>query len=260
MNALIGHTGFVGSNLREQYPFDAFFRSTDIGEIADREFDLVVCAGVQAKKWWAGLHPEEDWNGIQRLLDALGQVRARTMVLISTVDVYGLPIEVNESSPAGDGSHVYGRHRFAVEEFVRERFPCHHILRLPGLFGRGLKKNVIFDLIHGHELEKIHPGGVYQYYGLHRLREDIDRCREADLRRLNLATEPIATSDLVNQLFPQHAARIGHAAPPTAGRYDMQTEHAGLWPAATAPYLYDRQTILREIGEYVASYSEQEAT
>lgn len=48
MNALIGHTGFVGSNLREQHEFDVFFNSRNIEEIKGGEFDLLVCAGVNA--------------------------------------------------------------------------------------------------------------------------------------------------------------------------------------------------------------------
>ncbi len=42
--ALIGHTGFVGSNLLAEHPFDELYRSTNIETIAGERFDLVVCA------------------------------------------------------------------------------------------------------------------------------------------------------------------------------------------------------------------------
>ena len=58
--ALIGHTGFVGSNLASQHGYTDCFNSRNIGEIAGRCYDTVVCAGVQAVKYWANQHPEED--------------------------------------------------------------------------------------------------------------------------------------------------------------------------------------------------------
>ena len=47
-DALIGHSGFVGSSLLRQRPFEARFRSTDIAEARGRTCDLVVCAGAPA--------------------------------------------------------------------------------------------------------------------------------------------------------------------------------------------------------------------
>ena len=48
---LIGHTGFVGSNLLAKQNFDSICRSTDIETIRGRDLDHVVCSGVQAMKW-----------------------------------------------------------------------------------------------------------------------------------------------------------------------------------------------------------------
>ena len=48
MDALIGHTGFVGSNLTNKHTFPALFNSTNIEEMRGGTFDSVVCAGVQA--------------------------------------------------------------------------------------------------------------------------------------------------------------------------------------------------------------------
>ena len=56
--ALIGYTGFVGSNLLRQRPFDACFNSSNIDQIAGRSFDLVVCCGARAEKWKANADPE----------------------------------------------------------------------------------------------------------------------------------------------------------------------------------------------------------
>src|SRR5438045_4212543 len=112
-SALIGHTGFVGSNLASQFSFDDYFRSTNVAEMAGRDYGLVVCAGIQAKKWWANQNPEADWFGIQTLLNVLSTVSARRFVLISTVDVYPQRSGVDEESLINpDNNHAYGKHRF----------------------------------------------------------------------------------------------------------------------------------------------------
>ncbi len=44
------------------------------------EFDLLVCAGVNAVKWYANLHPEEDKAAIQILMDCLSTVKAKHFI------------------------------------------------------------------------------------------------------------------------------------------------------------------------------------
>src|SRR5205823_4842665 len=143
-----GHTGFVGSTLGRQHAFEACFNSTNIDDIRGRRFDLVVCAGVRAEKWKANIDPTGDAAGIARLQGALDEVAAARFVLISTVDVFARPTGVDEDSPVDTSTvHAYGRHRRALEEYAAGRFDA-TVVRLPGLYGRGLKKNIIYDLLH----------------------------------------------------------------------------------------------------------------
>src|SRR5687768_17147850 len=107
---LIGHTGFVGSNLARQTRFDATYNSSNIDTIAGEEFDLLVCSGVRAEKWIANANPEQDRAGIERLMSALKTVKAKQFILISTVDVFLTPIEVDESSVVEtEKLHPYGK-------------------------------------------------------------------------------------------------------------------------------------------------------
>jgi len=39
--ALVGYTGFVGSNLRVQYPFDDLYNSKNIADIEGKEYKTV---------------------------------------------------------------------------------------------------------------------------------------------------------------------------------------------------------------------------
>src|SRR5262249_39258513 len=116
MRALIGYTGFVGSNLDRQGMFHARFNSKNFQALANQEFDEVWCAGVQAAKWWANQNPEADWDRISALLRMLGTIKARRFVLISTVDVFACPIGVDETTvPVHYDLLAYGRNRLRVE-------------------------------------------------------------------------------------------------------------------------------------------------
>ena len=95
-SALIGYTGFVGSTLTRSFDFDALYRSTNIANIEGEKFDLLICAGAPAKKWYANQHPEEDGASINNLIEHLSKVEAKYFVLISTVDVFRNPIGVDE--------------------------------------------------------------------------------------------------------------------------------------------------------------------
>ncbi|MFH1555816.1 MAG: hypothetical protein ABII76_13285 [Pseudomonadota bacterium] len=246
--ALIGHTGFVGSNLRAQSAFDAGFNSSNIGDIRGRHFDRIVCAGVSAVKWWANQNPEQDLAGIERLMAELGHVEADLFTLISTVDVYGRPIGVSEDAlPERQGLHPYGLHRLQLEDFVAARFPNHRIVRLPALFGTGLKKNAIYDLIHQNRTEAINPDGRFQWYPLDRLSADLALVEQSDIPLVNFATEPVSMEDIRARFFP--GASLGPAAP-GAGLYDFRTLHAALFGGAGG-YILDRPAVFSALERFL---------
>jgi nucleoside-diphosphate-sugar epimerase len=246
--ALIGYSGFVGYTLDARIQPEARFRSTNIDEIRGRSFKHVVCAGVQAMKWWANLHPAEDRSQIDVLLDALKTVQTERFTLISTIDVYPSPRDVVEDSRIErQNQHAYGLHRLQVEDWVVERFPRVLILRLPGLFGPRIKKNVIFDMMHENNLDKIHPDGVFQYYDLRRLADDIDRAWDLGIDLLNVSSEPTATYEIRDRFFPD--IELGAIGTAPAG-YDMRSKHANVW-AGQNGYLYSKAQVLADLGDWL---------
>lgn len=261
-SALIGHTGFVGSNLDRPERFQARFNSQNFREMAGRRFEQLVCAGISAVKWQANRDPEADRARIAALEAVLATVEAGRVVLISTVDVHPTLTGADETSDchAAD-NHAYGRHRLAFEEFVRDRFATVHIVRLPGLFGPGLKKNVIFDLLHGNGLEAVNPASAFQWYDVGRLWSDLSIVVKHGLPVANLMTEPVATDSIVERFFP--GAAIGAKAGP-AVRYDVRTRHGALFggPAdegGGTGYIATAAQVLDAIGAYVASVREGKA-
>jgi len=248
--ALIGYTGFVGSNLARQREFAATYNSKNIEAIAGERFDLAICAGVSAVKWQANQDPDRDWAGIQRLIDGLDRARIGRLVLISTVDVYKTPVGVDEITPITvEGLHPYGKHRHALETWARDRFST-QVLRLPGLFGPGLKKNAIYDLLCDRRVEFIPPGGIFQFYNLARLSAHIDRVLELGLPVVNFAVEPIAIAEIAREIFQRELPGQPTAAPP---KYDMRTRYFQELGGFAPGYLRDRAQTLAELKTFVAS-------
>ena len=139
--------GFVGSNLAQKHPFDASFHSTDIEQAFQLEPDLCVYAGVRAEKYLAAKDPLADRERIDTAIRNIERIAPKRLVLISTIDVYPDPSNVDEMTRIEPGSHPYGANRFYLEQWVKEHIRESLIVRLPGLFGINLKKNFLFDLI-----------------------------------------------------------------------------------------------------------------
>lgn len=249
-SALIGFTGFVGGNLLRSRPFDELYNSSNVSEISGRRFDEVYFSAAKAEKWRINQDPDGDAAHIRELQRILGSIEAERLVLISTVDVYREPIAVDEATiPPREGLHAYGLHRLWLEDFVADRFASSLIVRLPGLFGPGIKKNVIYDLIHGNNVDRIHPGGEYQYYDLTRLSSDIDTAVTGGLELVNFATEPVSTARLAGEVFGRELeVPMGS----TAGRYDMRTAHGHLWGREDG-YLASADEVVAGIAAFVQS-------
>lgn len=147
MDALIGWTGFVGGNLIAQHEFGGQFNSRNIGDIAGKRFETVVCAAAPATMWAANKDPQGDLDNINALVSQLERIEANAFVLISTIAVLADSSGCDETSDRFEQDKSYGRNRRHLEERIAGLFDRCHILRLPALFGDGLKKNFVFDML-----------------------------------------------------------------------------------------------------------------
>jgi len=250
-SALIGYTGFVGGNICAQRPFTHLYNSRNIGDIDHHAFGLAVCAGVRAEMWIANQDPAADRARIQRLMDSLKTVSAKRFVLISTIAVYAVPVGVDEDS-ALDTSHAtaYGRNRRELEVFCGERFEDCLIVRLPSLFGAGIKKNVIFDFLYNNNVDRIDSRGVYQFYDLKQVWPDIATALGAGLRLVNFATAPATVAEIASESFGMTFRNVIPEAPYAS--YDMRTKYADLF-GGTGGYLAAKPEVLERIKAFVAS-------
>ena len=213
-------------------------------------FDTVVCAGAPAQKWIANREPKADRQKIDGLIAHLKTIQCKTFILISTVDVFKNPIGVDEDTPVDEsGLHAYGLHRRLLEKFVESHFPSYLIVRLPGLVGPGLRKNVIFDFLNDNNLHAIESRGVFQFYPMVNLWYDIQTALNAGLNLVHLTAEPISVADVSKKGFGKS---FDHALANTPATYDMRTRHAHIFDAP-GRYQYSSRETIQAIRAYAQS-------
>ncbi len=250
-NALIGYTGFVGSNILQQHSFDALYNSKNFHDMSNRSFGDVVCAGISAVKWVANENPDEDKRKIKLLEEILSTISANRFILISTIDVYPDISDKDESYDCSTTpNNAYGTHRLEFEQFCIKNFPDCYIIRLPGLFGNGLKKNVIYDLLHHNCLEMINPASSFQYYDLSNTWIDIEKVIANELHLINLFTEPIETQTIIDRYFSDETLENLGSSPTPEMHYALKSQHADHWSNPNG-YLYNKSQVLEQLSSFI---------
>jgi nucleoside-diphosphate-sugar epimerase len=146
--AIIGANGFVGKAITK-----VFFQSGkyDVVQVVREnyesikaqkiKFDLIIHTAMPSKRWWAANNPLDDFDSTVKLTaEILYNWDFKKIALISSV------------SARLQTDHSYGRHKHLAEILVSDFSKENVIFRLGGLFGKGLDKGVIFDMIEGNEV------------------------------------------------------------------------------------------------------------
>lgn len=246
--ALIGYTGFVGGNIASQHKFDDYYNRSNIAEIEGKEYDLVASAANAAEMWRINQEPEKDLAEINDYISHIGKATIGKLVLISTVGVYKDPNGVNEDTPIDtDGLLPYGANRYYLEQYCRDHFDT-TVIRLSGLFGNGLKKNVIYDLLHDNNVDRIHKDGVYQYYNLDNIWKDIQVALDNSLSLVNFAAPPVSTLEVAKECFGIDFTNTPEDVKPAF--WDMHSKYAKVY-GSQSNYLYTKEEELADIKKFV---------
>lgn len=148
MKMLVGYTGFVGSNLLDTMYFDEVYNSKNIRDAYGKNPDLLIYAGVRGTKFLANKYPDDDRKNIEDAIENIKKINPKKLVLISTVDVYeDLDGKDEDYVINPELLHAYGKNRYYLEQWVINNIKDYHIIRLPAIYGKNLKKNFIHDLI-----------------------------------------------------------------------------------------------------------------
>ena len=202
------------------------------------------------EEYIADREPDADRQNIEGLIAHLKTIQCNNFVLISTVDVFKTPVGVNEDTPVDEiGLHPYGLHRRLLEKFVESHFTNHLVVRLPGLVGPGLRKNVIYDFLNNNNLPAIESRGVFQFYPMVNLWSDIQSALQAGLKLTHLTAEPVSVAELSATGFGKTFHQILAGVPAT---YDFQTKYADVFGGHGA-YQYSRRETIQAIRAYAQS-------
>jgi hypothetical protein len=252
--ALIGYSGFVGSNIAAASGFTDLYNTSNIGDLRGQSYDLVVSAASRADSHRINQHGAEDLAEIEKYVELLSTVDAAQLVLISTVCIYPGGTSPDETTPlSAQDLTPYGANRLHMEQVLAQRFRT-LALRLPQLYGIGLKKGIVYDLLNDYRTEHIRPEGRFQYYDLRRLWGDMKIALGAGLTTLNVATPALTSERVAAECFgvDLRGQVVPGAESPLAQMYtrDMRTVHAGLFGGPPG-YLMDEATELARLQDFV---------
>lgn len=154
--AVIGAGGFIGSNIvdvltEKKGSVFKIVRQTSISDIEKQSFDIVFFCAGNSKTFLSQKDPLKCLQlNVGDLYNYLTYLQYKKFVYISSVAVYPqtntvrtetFPIDISQLS-------IYGAHKYLGERYVREFAKSWLIIRATGFFGKGLKKNLLFDLRH----------------------------------------------------------------------------------------------------------------
>lgn len=183
MDALIGYTGFIGNILKKDV-IGEYYNSKNIKDIQFKNFNTVYCAGVSSTKWFANKNPDIDKSNINNLFDNIKTINCERIILISTIGVY-------DNEP-------YGRNRKELEiklsKIFKEKLM---IVRLPAVYGDGLKKNLLYDLLNDCLIKDVNLNDTYQWYNVNTLKYDIDNFLKKGISLIELFPGPITNKELL---------------------------------------------------------------
>jgi sugar phosphate isomerase/epimerase len=213
------------------------------------EFDELYFCGVPAVKWYANKYPHDDITTLENIKSILQTIKTKKIILISTIDVYeSVNTEYNEDHVCNTvNNHTYGKNRYLFEIFVKEHFENHHIIRLPALFGKGLKKNIIYDLITNNSIENISKNTYFQWYDLDWLKNDIDVILKNNITVCNLFTEPLSTFEIIKffnypiEEFKNQSTLI----------YNTKTKYSKLFNSTIEGYIRGKSDVLDNLKLYL---------
>ena len=171
MKVLVGSSGLVGTSLQRQIKFDLLFNSKNINtfsEIVQNNSELYLSC-LPAAKWQVNQNIWKDIQNIKNIVDVISTKRYSTIYLFSTIDVYcESPAESDENYIPSFSKLSYGANRYFFELLISSVVEKSKlkIIRLPALYNKYLKKNIIFDLLNNNNVHMINTNSSYQWLDL----------------------------------------------------------------------------------------------
>lgn len=262
MIALVGYTGFVGSNIyvRASNRIEGVYDTKNIEKAYGLEPDVLIFAALRSDRELAARAPYEDYERVLEAQRNIRKINPAKLVLISTTDVYRNPVGVDEENSvlavrmdeAGKaGINPYSLNRYYFEEWARRTYPDALIIRLALPYGLNFKRNSIKRFADENEMKYTNSESKYQFYPLGRIWEDIQTALAEKLTLVNFTSEPISASELYHCLTGKELKQaadkdLAIMAPRSC---DVMTIHADKF-GGSGSYICQKSEILASIKQF----------
>lgn len=112
--------------------------------------DELWCCAAPGSMVAANANPATDRQAVEDVFARLTSIAPTRVVLISTIAaLHGFGRHTAENEAIAETTTPYGTHRAWLESAVLNTWKHNAtVVRLPALFGKGLKKNALYDLLH----------------------------------------------------------------------------------------------------------------
>lgn len=155
---IIGGNGFVGSAVvrqcdKRKLEYRIVTRE-NFEQFTGTSCSILINANGNSKKYMADREPLWEFDAsVRSVYQYVTQIHAEKYIQLSSCDVYpdcSQPGQTAEDHlPAVDRQSAYGFHKYLAELCVQHVAKKWLIFRMGGLVGPGLKKNAIYDILHG---------------------------------------------------------------------------------------------------------------
>ena len=197
---IIGGNGLVGSAI-----VDYMNKKNIVHKIIQREnkqdffgksCDTLIFANGNALKYKANTEHFFDFlASVSSIVEYMHKIKFKKFIHISTIDVYEKKSDLDltkEDVVINDFTlDTYGFHKLLAENYVKKYCSNYLIFRLPGLVGKGLKKNPVYDFIQPEKKVMISSNSVLNFINTEFIAESIFKISELGIKNeiFNLASK-----------------------------------------------------------------------
>ena len=263
MIALVGYTGFVGSNIyvRASNRIEGVYDTQNVEKAYGLEPDVLVFAALRSDKDLAHRAPYDDYERVLEAQRTIKKINPAKLVLISTTDVYKNPVGVDEENSVfavgsekadKEGIMPYNLNRYYFEAWARKNYSDLLIMRLARPYGLNAKDSFLKDFTDESFMKQVDSNSKYQFYPLSRIWEDIQTAIAENLPIVNMTSEPISAGEIYECL-------AGKDFKPTSGKEaskkvltteDVMTIYADKF-GGSGKYICPKSEILGSIKQFV---------
>lgn len=188
---IIGHTGFVGQSVYNYLinKCDIYGVNSKTKTIPTKEFDIVInCAG-NAKKYMANKDAAKDFYINTNIFHTILKIKMKQFIHISSIDA------------AYTSNDNYTISKLILEKCSKLYFPESVIIRIGGIVGPNLKKNVVFDIINNKNLF-VTFNSIYNYISTKEIAKIIKKIIDLNIKNeiINIAAlKPISVKEIIEE-------------------------------------------------------------